>query len=242
MYFSPLTTIFGSLLATTVIALPHQQQTPTKIAPRQGFDLTQYHVPLSNGSQSLPSPNSTLKAITLGRGTQNYTCKPSGTPTSVPVAVGAKANLIDLSPLLAHPFFNSDAESVVLDAVPAWFLNLADANTIIEFFKIVFNIILDILGVHFFNDAGVPTFSLGDTGTLLGKKVGDIIAPANADPGPGGQGPGAVDWLYLSQAPGSEGLSSVYRVETAGGKPPKSCDGQPDDIEVQYAALYWFYE
>lgn len=51
-----------------------------------------------------------------------------------------------------------------------------------------------------------------------------------------------MDWLNLVDAGGSVGLSEVYRVETAGGKQQPACNGFVGNIEVQYAALYWFYD
>lgn len=79
-------------------------------------------------------------------------------------------------------------------------------------------------------------------GILKGKKDAAIAAPKHACKGPNGKGRGAVDWLALCAVDGSQNLEMGYRVETAGGKPPKSCKGQPAKIEVQYAAQYWFYE
>ena len=92
-------------------------------------------------------------------------------------------------------------------------------------------------------------------GTLKAKKVGDVVAP-------GGH---AVDWLMLERKPdvpisapaayaagaaagdGEDAddtnavLQSVYRVDTAGGKPgPEGCGGKKH-VEVEYAALYYFY-
>lgn len=37
-------------------------------------------------------------------------------------------------------------------------------------------------------------------------------------------------------------FSQVYRVVTAGGVNPKSCQGMPASFEVEYAAQYWFYQ
>ncbi len=51
-----------------------------------------------------------------------------------------------------------------------------------------------------------------------------------------------MDWLQLAAKEPSTGLTEVYRVETAKGQAPKSCVGQPECMEVQYAAQYWFYE
>ena len=102
---------------------------------------------------------------------------------------------------------------------------------------------MPVKGHHFFNSAVVPIFDLTSTGVglLIGTKVGDIAAPTGSTPGPNGVGPGAVDWLALGALDGSSGLAEGYRVFTAGGKPPKTCEGQASTIEVQYAAQYWFY-
>ena len=74
---------------------------------------------------------------------------------------------------------------------------------------------------------------------MLAAKVpgADLVAPA-----PGGDAKPGVDWLKLADKGGSTGVNQVYRVNTAGGKPPKTCDGQGSDITSPYAALYWFYE
>ena len=77
---------------------------------------------------------------------------------------------------------------------------------------------------------------------LYGSSVGDIPAPEDANPGP--LGTGAVDWKALTAAAGSVGgLKEVYRVETAGGKAPGNCNGfdEGTTVQVQYAAMYWFY-
>ena len=101
---------------------------------------------------------------------------------------------------------------------------------------------LPIIGRHHFDASAVPIFDLGQKGFLRGKKAADIAAPANASKGPYGEGHGAVDWLELCAIEGSVKLQRAYRVETAGGKPPHSCEGQPQSIKVDYAAQYWFYE
>lgn len=36
-------------------------------------------------------------------------------------------------------------------------------------------------------------------------------------------------------------LQQVYRTLTAGGSAPATCEGQEPTIEVQYAAIYYFY-
>lgn len=197
-------------------------------------DLSSYRdqVPLSNGTDSLPSPSRGLKvkAITLGRGTQNYTC-PSNS-SDPPTAVGAVADLFDLSPLLQY--LPSSEGVHVINELPKYLINFHLAT--IEHSPI------PNLGHHYFDAAGVPTFDLGKkTGILKGKRDAGIAAPKKASKGPEGKGGGAVDWLALCAVAGSKGLQMGYRVETAGGKAPKSCKGQPEKIQVQYAAQYWFY-
>ncbi|KAL8694032.1 MAG: hypothetical protein Q9218_001270 [Villophora microphyllina] len=195
-------------------------------------DLNKFHVPLSNGSASLPSPTAglSLKAITFGRGTQNYTCKAGS--TAAPTAVGARADLFDAAPLL--PFLPSPDCQAILNLLPEYLVSFDAA--------ILLSASIPTLGKHFFDAAGVPTFDLGTKGLLKAKKIANIAAPATACKGANGKGDGAVDWLALTEAPGSINLKEVYRVETAGGKAPASCGGGPDhDIQVQYAAQYWFF-
>lgn len=61
--------------------------------------------------------------------------------------------------------------------------------------------------------------------------------------GQGGKGDGAVAWLKLSESESASGqvLKEVYRLNTAGGSPPKECTGMQSAFEVQYAAEYWIY-
>lgn len=99
-----------------------------------------------------------------------------------------------------------------------------------------------VLGHHFFQ-GHIPVFNLDTTpGKQLGiarTKLGSKInAPWDALSGNNG----AVPWLYLSTLNGTVGgFSSVYRINTAGGKPPKTCEGMSSLFQVQYAALYYFF-
>lgn len=93
-------------------------------------------------------------------------------------------------------------------------------------------------GHHFFSAAGVPQFVLGDGKEVLAaKKLEGIDAPTNADKGP--DGTGAVGWLQLGDAGGSQGLSMVYRVFTSGGN-SHGCTAVGSDTTA-YTATYWFY-
>ena len=187
---------------------------------------------LSPGSGFLPAPGpgQKIKAITVGRGIQNYTCEPNS--TKPPVPIGAIADLYDVSPLLQ--FLPPDDATEILDLLPRYLIDF-------DFAALDHDASIPILGHHYFNAAGVPTFDLGPKiGVLKGKRDASIGAPPDASKGPSGKGVGAVDWLRLCAVAGSHELSLGYRVETAGGKAPKSCRGQPKHIQVQYAAQYWF--
>jgi len=67
-------------------------------------------------------------------------------------------------------------------------------------------------------------------------RANDTAAPAEACPGL--EGEGTVRWLYLKDTKGLSkgGINEVYRVETAGGASPETCEGMPKSFEVKYAA------
>lgn len=102
---------------------------------------------------------------------------------------------------------------------------------------------LFLMGHHFFYDATTPEFNL-DTkpsrqfGIAMTKKDAAINAPTDAAQG----NYGAVSWLYLSTVDGTIGrYKSVYRVNTASGSPPATCNGMPSAFEIQYSANYYFF-
>ena len=99
---------------------------------------------------------------------------------------------------------------------------------------------LQISGHHYF-EAAVPTFNLDTTSMNLGiaptSKNSSVNAPAGAPLGQYNQGFGSVAWLKLLATEAATGnIEEVYRVNTAGGNPPKTCAGMPSDFEVQYSA------
>ena len=70
----------------------------------------------------------------------------------------------------------------------------------------------------------------------------------------GQDGAKSVPWLKLSagdEAPEGEEVGAekgdrspvkeVFRVRTAGGAPPKRCEGLGERFEIEYAAEYWFW-
>ena len=102
---------------------------------------------------------------------------------------------------------------------------------------------IDLLGHHFFQGS-TPVFNLDTTATqqygiAFTKVQKKVDAPSDAEQGDNG----AVKWLYLSTIDGTVGdYKSVYRVDTAGGAAPKTCESMPSVITVQYAANYYFYK
>lgn len=197
------------------------------------------HIPIARettltppaATEPLPAPDAgtTLKHVAIGRGIQNYTCDTTNA-TAIPKAIGAVATLYNASCVAA-------TSPLVLNTLPGFALqfnlgpNPAAPNPAN----------LEVSGLHFFTDAGVPFFNLDTAkqqiGTLPCSKAGSAPAPASAIKGQGNKGDGAVAWLKLTAVDGATGnLESVYRLNTAGGNPPKTCEGMPATFEVQYAA------
>lgn len=114
-----------------------------------------------------------------------------------------------------------------------------------------------------------PSGPSSHLGVVKGRANANSTAPAGSCPGVGWQGSGAVAWLFLDateqsettdvlfdgvnngQAGGARDASGqgeswrhVYRVNTAGGMPPETCEGvnPGETISVQYAANYWYYK
>ncbi|KAF2861293.1 hypothetical protein K470DRAFT_256965 [Piedraia hortae CBS 480.64] len=221
-----------TLLSSIVASLPTQacNASPT--------------LPLGEVANSGPSPLPTLsgppKFIALGLGTQNYTCNST---TGNYTSTGALARLFDAKPYLTR---NKNEVQSLPRAYLDRYLEFpcsqqpSDCSEEDEQCEELVNasfqpLSLRVLGEHYFDSAGVPTFDLykGQGHPLLhGKKTGESPAPSKED----------VHWLYLTCNGSTDDrvVSSVYRVETAGGVPPDSCSGD-GSIVVPYAAEYWFY-
>ena len=184
---------------------------------------------VGSGSTSLPTPGeSVLKAVTIGRGTQNYTCA-SSTSADKPIAVGAVATLFDVKALL--PFLPPREGQDFLDLLPSLFYSFPR--------EALEGSIIPQAGMHYFNIDANPVFnlSMSGNGILVGNKTGDIVAPQDSVAG----AHGAVDWLALSAKSGSNGLAKAYRTNTASGKAPATCEGQTSTIEIPYSAQYYFF-
>lgn len=106
---------------------------------------------------------------------------------------------------------------------------------------------MDLAGHHYFTNPTTPVFNLdanpsAQLGIAVAQKTANSTAPVTADKGVNGVGNGAVAWLYLTTTNATSGnIKTVYRLNTAGGNPPKTCQGMPAAFSVDYSAEYWFY-
>lgn len=117
---------------------------------------------------------------------------------------------------------------------------------------------IEFVGEHYFAGNGTPTFdlSIGSNFHPASNEAGENFgiaqfttiggknssAPASAPKGENGVGDGAVPWLRLPALNSSNSeIKAVYRLNTAGGKAPVTCESSPAYFSVQYATEYWFY-
>ncbi|KAI9832315.1 MAG: hypothetical protein M1826_002001 [Phylliscum demangeonii] len=185
----------------------------------------------------LPGPGDglTLVHVAVGRGTQNYTCA-DDTKNSKPAAIGALANLYNTSCTAAlYP----DVLALLPAAVLALPLPSHGDDGHGPFAPASF----DLSGHHYFADATTPTFDMGTKQTYYGlihcAKQANSSAPPDAPKGANGYG--SVPWLKLSDKGASTGFKEVYRLNTAGGVAPPTCEGMSAHFEIEYAAEYWFW-
>ncbi|KKZ65604.1 hypothetical protein EMCG_08558 [[Emmonsia] crescens] len=185
-----------------------------------------------------------LLHVTIGRGIQNYTCS-SSSSTDKPKATGALATLFDATCLAAtYPFLLPLLPRIALHLSNPLYPQSQSSPLSLTFGPTQ----MPITGYHFFDSAGVPVFDLLADGHASVAKIAGVPAPKGASKGVGKQMFGAVPWLYLAAVEGSTGKAkSVYRVGTAGGKAPETCegwkgnDGNGGVLSVEYAAEYWFF-
>lgn len=171
-------------------------------------------------TSTLPGPSTGLflSFVAIGRGTQNYTCA-DATAASVPSSNGAVAALFDAS--CFAPYADKLAQFT------AWTTSVDPAHIPAIMSS----------GHHFFSDKTTPVFDLSKSlGRTSLSKTASVIAPANER--------NDIPWLKLTTVAGAGTTSKVqeiYRVNTAKGSAPSTCDGQRAEFMVQYAAEYWFY-
>ncbi|KAF1364482.1 hypothetical protein EJ07DRAFT_98590 [Lizonia empirigonia] len=210
------------------------------IIPRNGvsprmidqLDSTSATCDLSNAvlpseASGLPAVGSGLKLahIAVGRGVQNYTCA-TAAASETPKAVGAVASL-----------FNATCDGVRAPAV------LASVTKIALDYAIPDSKLAEgrLSGHHEFTEKGIPFFKLQTAqvnfGSVHVNVTSKMAAPKDASTGPNGLG--SVPWLKLVHLDGD--YQEVYRINTAGGVAPNTCEGVQGSFSVDYAAEYWFY-
>ncbi|KAL8804882.1 MAG: hypothetical protein Q9182_002284 [Xanthomendoza sp. 2 TL-2023] len=191
------------------------------------------------------TPGLQLYHVAIGRGTQNYTCNPSD-PSAIPVAAGANATLYNTTCMscLAPSALAKIPASALLIPTPKGDSQLFPAQAFVS-------------GQHYFTGSA-PTFNLHTATHNYGIQFASVLAkvpvPEKMQTGQMGQdGSKPVPWLKLAAANSlpsreqevldsdSSPVKEVFRVNTAGGSPPKTCDGMGKTFEVEYAAEYWFW-
>lgn len=187
---------------------------------------------ISSAPTPLPAPSDGLRLthVAIGRGTQNYTCAPGA---SKPVPNGAVAKL-----------YNATCTAAIYPDLLALIPNVElSFTTPSDDDKPMSPSSLFLSGHHYFPEPTTPVFDLGTKKDFYGFAVcaKSASSPAPSDAPRGLNGLGSVAWLKLGDKGGSNGIKEVYRLNTAGGVAPSTCDGQEEEFQVDYAAEYWFY-
>jgi hypothetical protein len=97
-------------------------------------------------------------------------------------------------------------------------------------------------GHHEFTEKGIPLFKLNLGPVNYGyvqAKPDQVKSAAPKQANLGTSQLGSVPWLKLNAIEGD--YKEVYRVHTAGGMAPTTCEGIQGPFTVEYSAQYWFY-
>lgn len=143
-----------------------------------------------------PSPDLKLKYVTLGRGTQNYTCSSSDASTS-PSAVGAVATLFDASWIVASVPKLLDQVPPLLEQLPLD--NLTAAVGALDDDPSSNDRSLAI-GKHYFKDTTTPFFDFRISGLddwAAAQKSASVNAPSPSAAVLNDVSTSAVPWLQL---------------------------------------------
>jgi len=224
--------VLSILLASQVLALPSGPKFNKKLG---SCDVSGASLPVPPNQAVIVKPSSPPSFVSLGVGTQNYTCGSSGTFESI----GAVVQVFDISCFQCK----SNFLTIQNDAMAAW-AAAPDSTSAIDAMKSfapLKNSVL--LGQHYFNtnvtsgglspvwDFRADAFAGNPDAFVVAAEVGGIPAPT---------GSSDVDWLSLTNLSG--GLATqVFRVETKSGQPPASCEAGSAPITVKFTTQYWLY-
>ncbi|KIY65377.1 hypothetical protein CYLTODRAFT_424379 [Cylindrobasidium torrendii FP15055 ss-10] len=229
---------FFTVLASTTLAVLAAPARRTDSYSAQ-CDLSSIVLKVDDPNFNFTFPDVAPRYVTLGLGTQNYTCSDEGKY----VSSGARAALFDTSCLAAnYPDAFSVATSTVFEVIsqdPEGFVDAfvggdwqqwAENTTYYE------DAPVSLVGEHFFiknADGSIsPRFQVNDE-FVVGKLAQSTPAPDATK---------AVPWLELDGIDGT--LANLFfRTNTQGGVAPTSCDPHVDteEIVVPYVAGYDFY-
>ncbi|RMZ91943.1 hypothetical protein DV736_g833, partial [Chaetothyriales sp. CBS 134916] len=182
--------------------------------PLQGSETCQYGGRCTD-SLAGPASNTHLQALAIGKGLLNFTCAGQD-PDSAPTFVNQFTELYNAAPLIPS-LPNEDAFHLLVPTILGY--NYERIN----------NGSLNCMGIIGTLD-GAAVITLFDIDTFEVYLSEHVLAPDD-------QGKNAI-W---SRSCSADGTWEVYRVETSGGQPPASCQGQPAVMEIECAAEYWFY-
>lgn len=160
-------------------------------------------LPLSKTNPELPPLSEGLnpKYVTLGRGTQNYTCCSESSDS--PVSIGARATLFDASCLAQY--------------YPGLLHELPDMLRHVPVDMLTFQTVITgrlaspetgslVVGEHYFNADSVPFFDLrfggSDDYMMTDKKIGSAPAPSDKSASTKGDDGKDVAWLKLASTDG----------------------------------------
>jgi len=184
----------------------------------------------SNGLQNLtlfdPPSNVSLAQVTIGLGTQNYTCT-----NGKYVNVGALAQVFDISCIQNLPAISAVLSGAIQE------LEGVDGEGLLNFLIMLAKMGGFKLADHYFDTssgslAPVFNFQISGGGFAIGKKLVDLPSPINPAVN--------VDWLQLEAIKG-DAAKFLVREQTQGGQPPSSCAVENETLQVPYAAKYWFF-
>jgi len=186
----------------------------------------------------LPSPltpppsTSKLSYVAVGFGTQNYTCGSTGTYTNI----GAVAELFDISCFARNTTLFDAIPRVIIDAwnnVPG---NLTqDVIATLQMSKHPQS-----FADHYFVPNGTAVAAKWDA-TLQTRNPNAFVIASKLDQAGAPTGNQDIAWVSLRGTAGQL-AKQVYRTNTQLGQPPANCTPGSPEIEVKYAAIYYFFD
>ncbi|RMZ84154.1 hypothetical protein DV738_g556, partial [Chaetothyriales sp. CBS 135597] len=163
-----------------------------------------------------PASNTILQALAIGKGLLNFTCDDQE-PGTAPRLVDEFTELFNAAPMIPA-LRNEETFHSLVPLVLAYSYERMDNGT------------LNCMGSIGTLDGAASVITLYDIDTFEAHLAEEVLAPDDPE-----------DNALWSRSCSTDGAWEVYHVETSGGRPPASCQGQPAVFEIEYASEYWFY-